>query len=99
VNLHSSASISFSIVVTVGDEPYAHCWSVAVFLLIETNMQLPIDTDALPPVGTSSHSLPKIPHHWLGFGSQQPHHRGQAHGHEGTSSWTRNPRTHYAPVV
>jgi hypothetical protein len=73
VNLPSSAQIPFSIVVTIGDEPYARYWSVAVFLLTETNMQLPIDTDALPPTGTSPHSIPMVPHHWLGTSSQQTH--------------------------
>jgi hypothetical protein len=36
-------------------------------------MQLPIDTDALPPIGTSPHSIPMVPHHWLGTSSQQTH--------------------------
>jgi hypothetical protein len=35
VNLHSSPRIPFSLVVTVGDKPYARCWSVTCFLLIE----------------------------------------------------------------
>jgi hypothetical protein len=72
---------------------------VAIFLLNETNMQLPIDTDALPLVGIVPHSIPLIPHRWPGFGSQQPHHHGQAHEQERTGSWARNPRTCDAPVI
>jgi hypothetical protein len=102
VNIHSSARIPFSIVVTVGDEPYARCWSVAVFLLTETHMQLPIGTDALPPVGTSPHSLPLVPHRWMGNGTPPFPRRGLVHEHEGTGSWSKNrenPRNREGPVV
>jgi hypothetical protein len=57
VNLHSSARIPFSIAVAVGDEPFAWWWSVAVYLLTESQMQLPIDPDPLPANGRTPHPL------------------------------------------
>jgi hypothetical protein len=38
VKLHSSAHIPHSVVVTVGNEPFARCWAVAVYLLTEAQM-------------------------------------------------------------
>jgi hypothetical protein len=38
VNLHPSARIPYSIVVSIGDEPFARCLSVTVFLLTESQM-------------------------------------------------------------
>jgi hypothetical protein len=60
VNLHSSARIPFSIVVTVGDGPFARCCPVVCYLLTEASMQLPIDTDPVPPNGSTPHPPPNF---------------------------------------
>jgi hypothetical protein len=51
VKLHSFARIPHSVFVSMGDEPFARCWAVAVYLLTKAQMQQPIDTDSLPPHG------------------------------------------------
>jgi hypothetical protein len=60
VNLHSSARIPYNIDVTVVDEPYARCWSVAYYLLTEANMQLLIGTDPLPPNSSTHPTLSRF---------------------------------------
>jgi hypothetical protein len=61
VSLHSSARIPHSVVVSVSDEPFARCWSLACYLLIEAQVPLPIDIDPLPPYGCTPHPLPLAP--------------------------------------
>jgi hypothetical protein len=61
VNLYSSTHIPLSVVVSVGDGPFARCWSVACYLLNEAQVPLPIDTDPLPPNGRTPHPLPQLP--------------------------------------
>jgi hypothetical protein len=51
VKLHSFPRIPHSVFVTMGDEPFARCWAVVVYLLTKAQMQQPIDTDSLPPHG------------------------------------------------
>jgi hypothetical protein len=74
VNVYSSARIPYSIVVAVGDEPYAHCWSVTCFLLSESLLPLHADPDPVPPFGHTPHPLPPPPLCWLGNGEQAPRH-------------------------
>jgi hypothetical protein len=69
VNLHSSAHIPHSVVVTAGDEPFAPCWLVGCYLLTEAQMPLPIDTDPLPPDGRGPHPLPPALLCWVGDAS------------------------------
>jgi hypothetical protein len=43
-------------------------------------MQLPIDTDPLPPNGSTPHPLSLAPHHWMGNG--MPPFPRHDHGHD-----------------
>ncbi|TVU04267.1 hypothetical protein EJB05_50163, partial [Eragrostis curvula] len=86
VLLNSSARVPHSVVVAVGDEPYARTWSVACYLLREENIQARIDPDPLPPHGRTPHPPPPPPPRWMGNDRQQ--YRGRAA--EGTGSCYRN---------
>jgi hypothetical protein len=89
VNLHSSARIPYSIVVSDGDEPFARCWSVAVFLLTESQMQLPIDTDPVPANGHTPHPMPEPALRWLEDGSPPLPRSGRGFDQQGTGSCLR----------
>jgi hypothetical protein len=43
VNVHTSARITFSIVVAAGDEPCGHCWSVTCYLLESNHISMSSD--------------------------------------------------------
>jgi hypothetical protein len=86
VKLHSSARIPHSVVVTVGDEPFARCCVFVVYLLTEAQLQQPIDIDPLPPHGRSPHPMPSPPLCWLGLGTSHPPHRDRGNEQEGSSS-------------
>jgi hypothetical protein len=66
--VHSSIHIPFSIVVAAGDELYAPCWSVACYVLNETQLPLPIDPEPVPGNGRTPHPLPASPLRWMGTG-------------------------------
>jgi hypothetical protein len=89
VNLHSSTRIPYSIVDTVGDEPYAHCWSIACFLPTEVHLPPLIDTDSLPPNGGTPHPIPSPPLHGLGTGSYHPARWDHGLDQEGSGSCVR----------
>jgi hypothetical protein len=84
LNVHSSACIPHSVL--VGDEPCAHCWSVACYLLTKSQLQLHIDTDPIPPNGASPHPMAEPPLHWLGNGSPPFPRRARVHDQEGAGS-------------
>jgi hypothetical protein len=86
VNVHTSARIRFSIVVATGDEPYAHCWSVACYVLTETQLPLPIDPEPVLANGRTPHPLPAARLRWLGADSSIFAWQGQGHGYERVDS-------------
>jgi hypothetical protein len=86
VHVHSSARIPFSIVVAAGDKSYAPCWSVACYVVTESQLPLPIDTEHVPAIGRTPHPLLVSPLWWLGNGSSASAWSGQAFSHERVAS-------------
>jgi hypothetical protein len=99
VKLHSSARIPHIVVVIAEDEPFACCWAVAVYLLIESKMQQPINTDPLPPRGHTPHPMPSPPLCWLGLGTPPLPRRDWANGQQGSGSCVRDHAYHMVREV
>jgi hypothetical protein len=83
----------------VGDEPFARCWVVAVYLQNESQMQQPIDTDPLSPHGCTPHPMPSPPLRWLGLGSPPPPCRDRGNDQEGSGSCVHGHLAHSVPVA
>ncbi|CAN6347720.1 unnamed protein product [Urochloa humidicola] len=64
VMINKEDDVPDEIVVSPGDSPRAHSWTVPVYILFATDLAMLADEDALPPDGCL-HPLPHPAPHWM----------------------------------